>query len=80
MAECHSCHKEMTAEETRSCLGNVAVTFPSGEVLEAIPYNDPDRRCHDCNVAFGGYHHPGCDMEDCPRCYGQLISCGCLND
>jgi hypothetical protein len=38
------------------------------------------KRCHDCNVLDGGYHHPGCDMERCPRCGGQLISCGCLDE
>src|SRR5262249_14094682 len=33
--------------------------------------------CHDCGVAHGGYHHPGCDVEECPRCGRQLISCNC---
>jgi hypothetical protein len=28
----------------------------------------------------GGFHHPGCDTEECPKCHGQLISCGCLDD
>lgn len=23
---------------------------------------------------------PGCDMEECPKCHKQLISCGCLDD
>lgn len=41
---------------------------------------DPTRRCHDCNAAWGNFHHPGCDMEECPKCHGQLISCGCLDD
>ncbi len=34
-------------------------------------------RCGDCGVRPGAYHHRGCDMEECPRCRGQLISCGC---
>jgi len=37
-------------------------------------------RCGDCGVARGGLHHPGCDLQRCPRCRGQLISCGCRFD
>jgi hypothetical protein len=33
--------------------------------------------CPDCGVSDRGYHHLGCDLEDCPRCRRQLISCGC---
>jgi hypothetical protein len=33
--------------------------------------------CHDCGVQEGGFHEPGCDMERCPRCGGQLITCEC---
>jgi len=34
-------------------------------------------RCHDCNAKEGQYHELGCDMERCPFCGGQLISCDC---
>jgi hypothetical protein len=28
-------------------------------------------------VLEGEFHKPGCDMERCPFCLGQLISCDC---
>jgi hypothetical protein len=33
--------------------------------------------CHDCGVEVGEIHEYGCDMEYCPFCLGQLISCRC---
>ncbi len=34
-------------------------------------------KCHDCGVEEGQYHLPGCDMEICPTCLHQLITCDC---
>lgn len=34
--------------------------------------------CHDCGAKEGQLHHLGCDMERCPKCGHQLISCGCF--
>lgn len=28
-------------------------------------------------MKLGQFHVPGCDWEQCPKCYGQSISCGC---
>ncbi|MDQ3825088.1 MAG: hypothetical protein M3319_04935 [Actinomycetota bacterium] len=33
--------------------------------------------CHDCAALPGQFHVEGCDMEQCPRCKGQLLSCNC---
>lgn len=33
--------------------------------------------CGDCGAPRGGFHHPGCDMEACPRCRHQAIMCDC---
>lgn len=42
----------------------------NGEAWDATP-------CHDCNVVPGQFHHLGCDVESCPMCGHQLISCDC---
>lgn len=84
MAVCDCCERDML--ETTKC--EPFAILINGTTYNRIPYGQmggdglayyPDDRCHDCNVATGGHHHPGCDMERCPRCKGQLISCGCLD-
>jgi len=55
-----------------------------GEMHSRIPYGpigdgfgDGVRICHDCAANPGQFHALGCDMERCPICGGQLISCSC---
>lgn len=81
MATCSWCHQEMADDASTTCPQNELVKYPDGTELPSVAYDGPGKnhRCHDCNVVTGGKHHPGCDMERCPRCGGQLISCGCLD-
>lgn len=80
MAICGFCEKDML--EVDDCSWNRIVEYPDGEKLPASTehFDEESGRCHDCNVKHGNYHHPGCDVERCPRCGGQLISCGCLDE
>jgi DTW domain-containing protein YfiP len=36
--------------------------------------------CRDCGAPPRGFHHRGCDIEECPQCGRQLLSCGCLDE
>ena len=76
---CKCCDREMSDPETVSCSGNTHIEYPDGEKIQPIPHSG-EKRCGECGVAPGGMHHPGCDLEKCPRCEGQIISCGCLDD
>jgi hypothetical protein len=36
--------------------------------------------CHDCRVVRGQLHVPSCDVEQCPACGDQAITCDCERD
>lgn len=51
---------------------------PKGKMYARIRFYDNDvKRCHDCGTKQGWIHDDGCDWETCPKCNGQLLSCGC---
>lgn len=82
MADCEFCGQGMN--EADSCTKN-AVLYPAppeepidGVYRLAVPYGEEDNweaqeRCHDCGVPPGGYHHPGCDVEQSPVTGEQLL-------
>lgn len=76
-APCDWCGQNMVTVD--GCTGNKKIEFSDGSQLDSSPYDGSGGlRCPDCNVFTGHRHHPGCDMEKCPKCGGQLVSCRCL--
>jgi len=87
MAICKYCNLDMKQAD-----GCVLETIPTADgELNPLPFGSEmyliqqaafadgtPRRCDDCNALPAHYHHPGCDIEECPRCNGQLITCGCM--
>ena len=57
------------------------------ELFDRIPFGQSQRDidflqqnadiCGDCGVKQGQIHDYGCDLEECPQCGEQLISCRC---
>lgn len=52
--------------------------------LDRIPFGSEGtdwgadaRPCPDCRVQQGELHVAGCDIEECPNCHEQLITCDC---
>jgi hypothetical protein len=82
MAVCTWCSQEMTTARTCS----VSELHRFGTPHPMIPYGKEGGgwgtlpRCGDCGVRRGGFHHLGCDIQRCPVCRGQMMSCDCRFD
>jgi hypothetical protein len=72
MAVCEWCGQDMLAATT--CTGNLPFEV-DGATYKPVPAEED---CG-CGVSAGGLHHPGCDLEVCPRCGGQRLHCNCAN-
>lgn len=82
-ALCKDCGRGM--KESDGCR-KFAIPMKDGTVADPIKHGEETRsdwgqdgkRCHDCGAKPGYYHHPGCDVEECPGCGGQLWGCECV--
>lgn len=36
------------------------------------------KKCPDCGAKVGEKHQGGCDVQRCPLCKGQLLTCNCV--
>lgn len=85
MAICKFCEGEMKAVD-----GCTVTEFDDmgPQPFKRVRYGEEEddwgalsgRRCHDCYVKPGQFHHPGCDVERCPKCSGQAIGCDCVEE
>jgi len=86
MVNCEDCDQEMLG--SKSCdQGLLAFDLEANRLTSKTykrntKYFDVNEHCHDCGIENkkGNIHHFGCDMERCPRCKGQLLSCECREE
>lgn len=82
-ALCKDCKRGM--HESDGCR-EFAIPMKDGSNSPPVKHGEETRadwgsdggRCHDCGAKVGKFHHPGCDVEECPKCGGQLIGCSCV--
>jgi hypothetical protein len=95
MAVCRACNQEMTDLVTCTVktyddfpdgIERQRIRYPDDVLAsnyakqEAPLASDWPANCRDCGTPQSGLHHPGCDVESCPRCQWQCISCDCYDE
>lgn len=62
----------------------ITTCHPNGKEMQRVRYGAEkaewgadEKPCHDCGVIKGELHVPGCDVECCPSCGGQIFGCEC---
>lgn len=81
MSKCEHCNKVMSRAKGCMCVPVVVkgITYvPIKYGSETMAKYEPER-CHDCGCVKGRYHHTGCDVEECPVCHGQMLTCDCMD-
>lgn len=78
MSKCPECEKDMLDKNVKSCTHKY-ILIKGKWYKRNTTYFDVNDVCHDCGIENkrGNTHHFGCDIERCPRCKGQMISCNC---
>ena len=79
MAKCKACRQEMLS--SKGCTFRY-IRLKDGRNIQRLRAGNrdgilPGERCPDCGAMYGYLHHVNCDMEVCPVCGGQLLSCSC---
>ena len=83
MTLCAYCNHNMSDPTGPSCVPRFRYT--DGTTGARVRYStrrvngdgsatDPKHPCCDCGVMPGGFHHLGCDVEQCPNCGDQLLT------
>jgi len=81
MSKCNVCGKEKA--ENVSC--DWTFFEMDGREYERVKYGEEKRcdfaeespYCQSCGTPAGGYHHPGCEIEECPICKKTVFNCEC---